>query len=142
MFSPDDLIFLVPEGSLLNEAQGGFARRLLVVTAAEPDAPDAQPFLSKILAAAQLNLAQDALLVEIPADRPFALLPALKSKQPAHVLVFGLSPESLGLALQIALYQPFTFYDSTFCFADKLSLLEPDKTRKAQLWRALQTMFL
>lgn len=142
MFSPDELIFLVPDTALPTHTEGGFARRILVVIAAEPEAPDTRPFLTKILAAANLHLQQDALLAEIPEGAPVALLSILKAKQPTHVLVFGLQPEALGLALQTSLYQPFHFYNTSFLFAEKLSLLEPDKTRKGQLWRALQAMFL
>lgn len=138
MFSPHDLLFLVPERSPLDFASGQFARRILVVVAAEPDRVD---FLSKILAAAQLNLQQDTLLAEIPPATRVALLPALKAKQPAQVLVFGLDPQTLGLSLNVPLYQAFNFYNATFLFAERLSLLEPDKTRKGLLWRALQIIF-
>lgn len=142
MFSPDELIFLIPDGSLPEHVEGGFARRILVVLEAETEAPELRPFLTKVLAAAQINLLQDALVIEVPAGRPVSILPVLKTKQPTHVLVFGIKPESLGLALQVKLYQPFHFYQSDFLFAEKLSLLEPDKTRKGHLWRALQAMFL
>ena len=143
MFSNDDLIFLAPDFPLLEHAEGNFARRVLLVLAAADQSAEERQFLSKVLAAANLNLLQDTLLVELPDETtPVSLLPALKTKQPGHVLVFGRTPESLGLSIQANWYQPFLFYHTTFLFAEKLSTLEPDKARKGQLWRALQTMFL
>lgn len=142
MFSTEDLLFLAPERSPLEFATGQFARRILVITPDEPGEPDRDGFLRKIFAAAQINLEQDALLASVPPGTPLSILPTLKAKQPAQVLVFGLSPKMLGLTLNVPVYQPFDFYGATFLFAEKLSLLEPDKARKAQLWRALQTLFL
>lgn len=142
MFSTNDLLFPVPEPGAQPAGAGGFARRVLVVRSSDAGSVAAEPFLSKILAAANLNLAQDTLLIDCPEPGGLRLLPVLKSRQPTHVLVFGATPELLGLRLQAPLYQAFYFYNTTFLFADKLSLLEPDKNRKGQLWRALQGIFL
>lgn len=143
MFSNDDLIFLAPEFPLLDHAEGNFARRILVVLAASDNPVEERQFLTKVLAAANLNLLQDTLLVDLPESATaVSILPALKTKQPTHVLVFGLEPKTLGLTIQANWYQAFLFYHTTFLFAENLSALEPDKVRKGQLWRALQTMFL
>lgn len=142
MFSPEDLLFIAPERTPLEFATGQFARRILVILPDEPEEPGRDDFLRKVFAAAQINLGQDALLAAVPTDTPMSILPALREKQPAQVLVFGLSPKTLGLTLNVPFYQPFAFYGATFLFAEKISLLEPDKTRKAHLWRALQTLFL
>ncbi|MBL7805573.1 MAG: hypothetical protein JNL02_17660 [Saprospiraceae bacterium] len=142
MFSPDDLIFLSPENSLPEHIEGSFARRVMVILSSDENLPDNRAFLTKVLAAAQLNLLQDCLLVEVPASGSIALSGILKVKQPTQVLVFGISPEQLGFRIQVNLYQPFHFQHTSFLFAEKLGLVEPDKNRKGQLWRALQTLFL
>ncbi len=142
MFSEGDLIFRIPEQSILEKARGGFKRLIWVLVAERQGQPDSTGFLSKILTATQLNLEKDTLFVEIPTDKPTSVLPALKEKHGEFVLVFGLSPADIGLKANIPAYQPYLFYGSTFLFADALSVLEPDKTLKGKLWQGLQQMFL
>ncbi|HRI59149.1 MAG TPA: hypothetical protein PK228_05490 [Saprospiraceae bacterium] len=143
MFSPDDLIFLAPEGAVSSRSEGKFARRLWVLARAEPGASGAnRDFLTKILAAANLNLEKDTLFAEIPLSEPVHFSTDLKRTGAEQVLVFGLLPAQLGLTIEIQYYRPFEFYGVTWLFADALSVLEPDKNRKGQLWSALKQMFL
>lgn len=142
MFSESDLLYRLPEKSILSDASGQFAKRIAIVTRCEPEHPENHSFLTKVLAAAQLHLAQDALFMEATPDTPFSFLPLIKAKQAEYILVFGLSPNQLGLGISIPAYQPQVFYGATFLFADKLSELEPDKIRKTKLWQALQHLFL
>jgi hypothetical protein len=142
MFSSDDLIFLAPEQSAVDMAAGGFARKVWVLTVQEPGHGDSnRDFLAKVLAAVQLNLEKDTLLAEIPAQQPLNFSISLQHKHAAQVLVFGILPAQLGLRVETAAYRPFSFYGSTWLFADALSVLEPDKTKKAQLWAALRQIF-
>lgn len=141
MFSPDELIFNAPERSVSELSAGQFARRVWVLALAEPDISNTE-FLTKVLAAAQLNLEKDTLFAEIPSYLPLHFSTDLKRKEPEQVLVFGLTPSQLGLKTEFPLYKPTGFYGVTWLFADALSVLEPDKNRKGQLWSALQQMFL
>lgn len=142
MFSERDLIFRVPQQSILDFARGGFARQVWVLSAATAGQAEALDFLTKILAAARLNLGQDTLFVQVPDHAQISILPALKEKHGEFILVFGLSPSDIGLTADIPMYSPLPFYGSTFLFADALSRLEPDKALKSRLWQALQQMFL
>jgi len=142
MLLANELLFLTAEKSACANATGGFARQLMVLVLEEPNASSNRDFLSKVLAAANLNLPQDALLAEIPAQESRALATDLKALGPKQVLVFGLTPAQLGLSFEIQAYQPLNFYGHTWLFAEKLSTLEPDKTKKTQLWTALKQIFL
>lgn len=143
MFAPDELIFVAPEHSVFERAEGNFARRLWVLALAEPAFSAAnRDFLSKVLAAANFNFEKDTLFAEIPASEPVNFSTDLKRKQPDYVLVFGLPPAQLGLTIDLSLYHPLVFYGATWLFADALSVLEPDKNRKGLLWSALKQMFL
>lgn len=141
MFSDKDLIFRAPDRSVLDFAAGGFAQQILIVSVAEPGFPGNRNFLTKILAAARLNLENDTLFAEIPAGMPVSVLPAIKQKHAGHILVFGLPALQIGIVAQQPLYEPYVFYGTTFLFADALSVLEPDKNRKGKLWQALQQLF-
>lgn len=142
MLLANELLFLTPEKTALANAVGGFSRNLIVLALEEPNATANRDFLTKVLAAANLNLAQDALFAEIPSNESRALAPDLNAFKPKQVLVFGLSPAQLGLTFEMQTYQPCAFYGSTWLFADQLSALEPDKSKKTQLWSALKQIFL
>jgi hypothetical protein len=142
MLLANELLFLTAEKSACANATGGFARQLMVLVLEEPNASANRDFLAKVLAAANLNLSQDALLAEIPAQESRALANDLKALAPKQVLVFGLTPAQLGLSFEVQTYQPLNFYGHTWLFAEKLSTLEPDKTKKTQLWTALKQIFL
>ncbi|MBC7774083.1 MAG: hypothetical protein H7246_01490 [Phycisphaerae bacterium] len=142
MLLSNELLFLTAEKSALADAKGGFDRQVAVLALKESSAVTNRDFLDKVLTAAQLNLAKDTFLAEIPATEARALGPDLAEHQPKQVLVFGLSPAQLGLSFEINAYQPLTFYGCTWLFADKLSAIESDKAKKTQLWSALKQMFL
>lgn len=143
MFSPDELIFITPERSATDFSHGDFMRRVWVLALEEPDFRITnKTFLEKVLAAANLNLKKDTLFAEISASEPLHFSTDLKEKQPERVLVFGLQPAQLGLAIEAQLYKPVAFYGVEWLFADALSALELDKNRKTQLWSALKQMFL
>lgn len=142
MYHQNDLIFQTPDQSVLELARGQFARQILVLVAAEAEANANRDFLNKILGAAGLDLQQDTLLAEIPETQPLKLPLNPKNKRPEFILVFGLRPDQLGLRIEAPLYKAIPFYGLTFLFSEKLSVLEPDKARKTQLWQALRQLFL
>lgn len=143
MFSPDELIFLAPEHAASDFSSGHFARRIWVLSISEPSlSAFNKAFLDKVLAAANLNLEKDTMFAEIPVSEPVHFSTDLKRKMPEQVLVFGLRPAQIGLNIEAPFYRPIDFYGTTWLFADALSVLEPDKNKKGQLWSALKQMFL
>ena len=142
MFLPDELIFLSPDVSAPVAASGSFARRVCVLALAEPEFPANREFLSRVLAAVRLNLDKDTLFAEFPGTMQFSFVQELKNRQPEYVLVFGGTPAQMGLRIEAPLYRPLVFYGVNWLFADALSVLEPDKNKKGQLWSALKQVFL
>ena len=143
MYSPDDKLILAPDQSIFDLAKGDFARQVLIISRAEPEAAvNNRNFLTKILSAVQLDLDRDTLLVELPLGQPVGLLTDVRRKKPQSVLVFGIAAPQLGLQLQLSPYQPLDFQQMTLLFADALSVLEQDKEKKGLLWTALKTMYL
>ncbi|MBL7779679.1 MAG: hypothetical protein JNM22_00590 [Saprospiraceae bacterium] len=142
MFGPKELIFTAPE-HLPNEiAKGQFAKGIWVLALEEASGNSNTDFLKKVLSAAQLDLERDTLFAIIPEGMPIDMAASLRIKPATHVLVFGISPTQLGLHVEARPFQPFSFYGTTWLFADALSALEPDKTKKGLLWTALKSMFL
>ena len=142
MFVTDELVFIAPERGVESFAEGQYTRQILVLVLHEPASAGNRDFLAKIFAAAQLDLTRDSLFAQVPPHEPLSLPPFIREKRPAQVLVFGLPPTQLGLTLQVRPYQAVEFYGTTWLFADALSALEPDKTKKGLLWTALKALFL
>lgn len=142
MFSGNDLLYLIPDVSILNRVKGGFAKQVAIVVLKETESIEQVNFLKKVLLAAGLNLENDTLLAKLEAGEQLPVLPLVKIKQAECILVFGCTPNQLGLNLECPLYQLVDFYDTRLLFANKISILEPDTGRKRQLWQALQQLFL
>lgn len=142
MMLSNELLFLAAEKTALADARGDYAKKVSVLVWEEPQALSNRDFLEKVLAAAQLDLTRDTLLAEIPGGEPRAIAPDLQEHKPAYLLIFGLPPSQLGLAIEPQPYQPLNFLGYTWLFADKLSAIEVDKAKKTQLWTALKQMFL
>lgn len=135
------LYFDYPDQSLLSGAKGDFAKRVLVLTTAEGNNPLLHAFLEKVLGAVGLDLQKDTLRVDIdPTQIPASAIGLLKAKRPEHVIVFGLTPKQLGFNIQVPFYQPFEWQQSVFLWAEALDVLEPDRTKKTQLWQALKLL--
>lgn len=137
-----ELIFLTAEKSALADAEGGFARRIGVLALAEPDFAAAnRAFLEKVLTAAHVDLRKDVLLAEILASELRSIASDIREKQPEQILVFGITPAQLGLSVLMRPYQTFDFYGCSWLFADPLSAIEADRSKKTQLWAALKQIF-
>jgi hypothetical protein len=141
MYSKEDLFFIVPETPLSEKGQGQYAQKVMVVVQVEPAYPGWKDFLEKLLGAAKLNLDQDTRLYMLNAGDSVQIAREIKSKQPDQVLIFGMTPDSLGLHIVATKYQPLFFGNTTLLFGDALSILEPDRNLKTQMWTALKAIF-
>lgn len=141
MFGNDTLLFLTHSHSVAEMGRGAYGKKVLVLTLSEPDSPGNRAFLEKILAAAGLELAQDTLLVEVPIGMPLNCFASL-AVPPEAVLVFGLPPAQIGLTALTTPYQVCHLNRCHWLFADALSVLEPNRDKKGQLWLALKSLFV
>jgi hypothetical protein len=140
MFSESDLLFLPTDADGLVVPIGAYAQKIVIVLSAS-DFATAQPFLEKMLGAAQKNLLNDTLVLQI-ADAPRVnITQHLRTRQPDQVFVFGLSPAQICLNIEAVKYQPLFFQNIRFLFADSLVVLEPNKDLKSKLWTAMKALF-
>jgi len=142
MYSPDDILFPLPELNVMFKTHGGFARQVLAIVRKEDHRTEGNDFLDKILTAAGLKLEQDVALAVLEPALNVSIFPFPEGKRPEVILVFGFTPQELGLRLDAAMYTPIDFYGALFLFAHKSTELQPDVDKKSQLWRALQLVFL
>ena len=137
MFATESLVFKTADKTLSEHGAGGFAKQILVLSAAD----GGKAFIQKVLGAANLDLAADAIYMEADDQIPVNCFSGLPDT-PAFVLVFGLSPQQIGLSVQLSAYQPVQIRNTTWLFADATQVLEPNKDKKGQLWAALKALFL
>lgn len=138
----NEVVYIIPEESIQDRISGQFAKKIFVLARREATAPGNHAFLAKVLSATAVELDRDAALVLADTGEILSLLPILHQKNAEKILIFGFTPDEIGLRVQVTLYKPFIFYQATWLFADALSVLEPDKALKGQLWTALKQIFL
>ncbi len=112
----------------------------IFIAAADESTPELTELLTKIFAAVQVDLEEDALTFFSP--KPRFSFSKIRHQALIHkVLFFGIAPAKAGLHLLVQPYQPLSFKNTTFMFAHPLSKIKDDRELKGNLWAALKTMF-
>ncbi len=127
---------------ILQKAEGGNAKNLLVISGAEEDNEEIKEFAGKILKAAGFTVPTDVLHLKLTETEGFSLTKLLAAAEIKNVIVFGFTPSFLGLNWQLPLYHPFPYDEKGFLFADNLAKIKEDKALKGKLWGSLKQMFL
>lgn len=117
----------------------------LIINQAEAGWPDAETlsFISRMLEACKMNLDDIALL---NAAQQAITLQEMKSKfSPSAVLLFGVSPDRIGLPIIFPEFKLQEFDKTTYLLVPDLSLLnqdnDPGKLLKGKLWACLRQLF-
>jgi len=100
-------------------------------------------FLIKILSACRLNLGDVAIINDSTAAVEISKLK--KELAPAHVLLFDIQPEEIGLPLSFPMLKAQVFDGCTFLTIPPIAVLngndENARSLKKQLWDCLKKMF-
>jgi hypothetical protein len=97
-------------------------------------------FLSKILAACKLTLA-DVAIVNLHKEKGLDTEKMNQTLTPEKVLLFGVEPVTVKLPFQIPNFQIQKHNNQVFITAPDLGTLEADKELKKRLWTCFQQMF-
>jgi hypothetical protein len=103
-------------------------------------------FLQKILSALPIQNRQEIFSVSLTAGQKLGLLVLLRRLEAQRVIVFGLSPMRLGLAIQPEEYTLFRLGMRQYLWAHDLKAIQAErqaggKKMSGPLWKALQMMF-
>jgi len=114
---------------------------LILVTADDAKDDNAIKQLKAILSAIKYELEQDCAILAIEAEEsiPFQKLPLDKTKQ---IISFGIPAMKMGLQIKEQKYNQLKILSIDLLFADSISAISTDVTKKKQLWNALQSLFL
>ncbi|HTN08946.1 hypothetical protein [Agriterribacter sp.] len=97
-------------------------------------------FLTGVLTACRLNVA-DVAIINIHQSKNNHYLSLNAATRPQTVLLFGVSPQEIGLPLHFPHFQVQPFNNTTYVCAPALDSIEADKPLKAKLWVSLKSVF-
>ncbi len=103
--------------------------------------PDKQlTFLTKLLAACNLNLA-DVAIMNFHDKQSAQFNDIINFFEPRSVLLFNVNPATFGMPMNFPEYQVQAYKDARFVFSPALETIEPDKNLKAKLWGCLKKIY-
>ena len=103
--------------------------------------PDKQlSFLTKLLAACNLNLA-DVAIFNFQDHSSSEFNEILNYFNPKVVLLFDVEPAEFGLPMIFPQFQVQGYKDAVFVSSPSLEVIEPDKSLKGKLWVCLKKIF-
>lgn len=113
---------------------------LFLCRSSASELPEAERvMLEKMLGALKMKLDETALIVA-DAVQPFSSLK--KHILFKNIVVFGFSPEQLGLNINASYYRLIRFSDTQILFSEELAALSENKDKaKDRFWKAMKEMF-
>jgi hypothetical protein len=103
--------------------------------------PDKQlSFLTKLLAACNLNLG-DVAILNFQQHSPADFDKIMSQFKPKVVLLFDTNPSDFGLPMNFPEFQVQGYKDAVFLSSPPLDTIEPDKVLKSKLWVCLKKIF-
>ena len=97
-------------------------------------------FLTKLLAACNLNLA-DVAIFNFQDHNSSEFNEILNYFKPKVVLLFAVEPAEFGLPMIFPQFQVQGYKDAMFVSSPSLDIIEPDKSLKGKLWVCLKKIF-
>ena len=127
------------KGTILAHCKGNNAKGVFLLY--KESEAEQVPFLTKILAAVQLDMEQNVIVFASTETQTFSLSDIRESHSLTKAIIFGFPPQHIGLQVQFQKYQLYTIGGVQYLFADSLKEIESEKAKKGLLWGALQQMF-
>ena len=103
--------------------------------------PDKQlSFLSKLLAACNLKLA-DVAILNFQGQQPTQFNEILNEFNPKSVLLFGIKSSEFGMPMNFPDFQVQAYKNVVYVSSPALESIEPDKDLKGKLWASLKKIY-
>ena len=141
MKSPyNTVLYKIQRDAIGVEPEGNGSKGLVVAVALEEASGGEMETLQKMIAAIRYDIKEDVTILRIPSGQQFPLTALEMGWQ--DLLVFGLSPASVGLQIE-HLQEKILFLESRKAlFSPSLREINSSIPKKQALWRLLQEMFL
>jgi hypothetical protein len=130
----EDIVFNIPSKSIEKKENS----KLLIVIHLEEHNENTVNFLTNIVKALKLDIVEDCTVV---AMAPYEYNIGKVTTSYEHAIFFGLSPAQILFNMNIPLYKVITSSNTRMFFADPLSQIINDQTKKGVLWKSMQAMY-
>ena len=138
--SYNTVLYKIQRDAIGVEPEGNGSKGLVVAVALEEASGGEMETLQKMIAAIRYDINEDVTILRIPSGQQFPLTALEMGWQ--DLLVFGLSPASVGLQIE-HLQEKILFLESRKAlFSPSLREINSSIPKKQALWRLLQEMFL
>jgi len=114
--------------------------RTIVVLAAADFTEESKELLFKILSAVKCGQSNTE-IIQLEDNESINILQTQTDTCVEHVIVFGLPPKQLSLAIDVTYYQPLIFTNFSTVFSKSLSELMTHPDHKKALWGALKKLY-
>lgn len=121
-------------------------KHILILIDWEEGSETLKPFLEKILAAVNLQLDTDTLLLSTTMGGIIGFNDLRQKYDIKYVLLFGFLPSQVGLHFTLPSYSPTHFKACTFLHVDPLKVIYEErqqggKQKSGALWKCLKSIF-
>ncbi len=113
---------------------------LILITKEDAEEDKAMTTLKAILNAIKYDMEEDCALLPIDSKESI-VFQKLPLDACHHIISFGISPKQMGLQIQHHNYTTLKILEKELLFADTLSVITNDVSKKKLLWAALQSIF-
>ncbi len=135
------LIDLSKQRDVSNEVTGANGKKVLVVLVGVPRDSSLFQYLTKIIAAVDLDIEKDVGLLTLTNDEAFSFSGLTGKMTIDKAVFFNVPPKRAGLNINYIKYQPLSLQNRRLLFADDLGTIQGSKELRLALWNALKAMF-
>lgn len=134
-------LYDVPDSQILSSSGSVDDQYWIVVQSGEKNETQLNDFLSKILAAIDINLSTSVHLLALDISSRIYIHKLLSAANGGKIILcFGISPRDLGLAVTEQLYEIIHLNGHDFLFCDNLGAIYSDANKKRALWEVIQSI--
>jgi hypothetical protein len=134
-------LYKINDKPVSSELLTGQNKKSTLILCQDLEDPSLSDFLKKIMQAVNYNLEEDTNIWDLTKHGIPHWAELSKVADYKKVVLFGVTPEKMGLQLQIPLYKNTAWKNFTFLVSDDLRSIYDDKLKKQYLWRELQLLF-
>ncbi len=102
--------------------------------------PETMTFLGRVLDAALPHWQKKICLWKIPDKEKVQFGAALAAANAKTIVVFGVTPDQMGLQITHHLFRPFEWMGHRILFSKSLEIVSGDQETKKNLWMSLQSL--
>lgn len=136
-------LYLIPDSPVKIELDKELeSKKLIIIRAIDDQSNAIDEMFHKMMAAINVDIKYDiAIIILQNSHKNIESKNWINKQSKQHVLVFGISPQQIGLQINHIAYKPIKLFESTILFCHSLNAIHLDISLKKLLWKVLQEAF-